>query len=60
MTKSSKLIVKAISAPEMMPGRIWGTMTRRSAVNGGAPRAIAASIRLGSRERSLGVTESIT
>ena len=60
MTKSSKLIVNAMSAPETIPGLICGTMTFASAWNGVAPRSIAASMRLGSSERSFGVTESIT
>jgi len=53
-------MVNAMSAPETMPGRICGTMTRVSAWNGVAPRSIAASMRFGSSERSFGVTESMT
>ena len=53
-------MVNAISAPETMPGVICGTMTLVSALNGVAPRSIAASARFGSRERIFGITESIT
>ena len=56
----SKDMVKAISAPEKIPGMIWGTMTEVRAFQGVAPRSIAASARLGSRERILGMTLRIT
>ena len=53
-------MVNAISAPEMIPGVICGTITFVSACQGVAPKSIAASARLGSRERIFGITDSIT
>ena len=58
--KSSNDMVNAISAPEIIPGITCGTITLVSACHGVAPQSMAASARLGSSERSFGVTESIT
>ena len=58
--KSSKDIVKAMSAPDTTPGMICGTMTFHIACVGLAPRSIAASARLGSSPRSFGMTLKIT
>ena len=60
ITKSSKDIVNAIRAPEIIPGIIWGTIICSIALQGVAPRSIAASARFGSSERTFGITESIT
>ena len=60
MIKSSKLIVNATSAPEIIPGIICGTITLVSACHGVAPKSSAASARLGSNDRSFGITLSIT
>ena len=60
MTKSSMLMVKAVSAPETMPGLISGMMTFQKACIQVQPRSIAASTRLRSICRSLGPTERIT
>ena len=60
ITKSSKLIVNAMSAPLTMPGLIWGTMTLKSACQGVHPRSIAASARFWSSVRSFGAMLSIT
>ena len=43
-----------------MPGVIWGTMTFVRALNGVAPRSMAASARFGSRDRIFGITDSMT
>ena len=53
-------MVNAISAPETIPGVICGTITFVSALNGVAPRSMAASARFGSRDRIFGMTESMT
>ena len=53
-------MVKAVSAPETMPGLISGIMTFQKACIQVQPRSIAASTRLRSICRSLGPTERIT
>ena len=53
-------MVKAMSAPDTIPGVIWGTITFVSARKGVAPRSMAASARLGSRDRIFGMTDSMT
>ena len=58
--KSSKDMVNATSAPDTMPGIICGTITLVSACHGVAPKSKAASARFGSKERSFGITLSIT
>ena len=60
ITKSSNDIVKAIKAPETIPGMISGTITLIRACHGVAPRSNAASGRLGSIWRSLGMMLSMT
>ena len=60
MTKSSKDILKAMSAPEMIAGRICGMMTFVSACHGVAPRSRAASATLSSSCRSFGMIDRIT
>ena len=58
--KSSNDIVKAINAPETIPGMICGTITLIKAIQGVHPKSIAASAKFGSRERILGITDKIT
>ena len=58
--KSSKLIVNAIRAPDIIPGIICGTITLVRACQGVAPRSMHASARFGSKLLSLGDTLSIT
>ena len=53
-------IVKAIKAPETIPGMICGTITLIKAIQGVHPKSIAASAKFGSRERILGITDNIT
>ena len=60
MIKSSNDIVKAIKAPEKMPGIICGTKTLVNACHGVAPRSIAASAKFESKERILGIMLKIT
>ena len=60
MIKSSMLMVKAIRAPETMPGLISGTTTFQKAPIQVQPRSWAASTRLESICRSLGSTFKIT
>ena len=60
MIKSSNDIVKAIKAPDTIPGIICGTKTFVKACHGVAPKSIAASDRFGSSERILGITLKIT
>ena len=58
--KSSTDMVKAVSAPEMMPGLISGMMTFQKACIHVQPKSCAASTKLRSICRSLGLTERIT
>ena len=60
MTKSSRLMVKAMIAPVRMPGMISGIVTLKKARMGVQPRSIAASGRLGSICRRRGSTCKIT
>ncbi len=60
ITKSSNDIVKAISAAARIDGEICGRMTFVKAWNGVAPKSKAASVKLGSRVLSLGITAKIT
>ena len=60
MTKSSMLMVKAMRAPETMPGLISGTITFQKAPIQVQPRSWAASMRLLSICRSLGSTFRMT
>ena len=60
MTKSSMDMVKAISAPETMPGLISGSTTFQNACIQVQPRSWAASMRFLSICRSLGMTDRIT
>ena len=53
-------MVNAISAPEIIPGVICGTMAFVNACHGVAPKSIAASAMFGSSERILGMTDKIT
>ena len=55
-----RAMMKAVSAPETMPGLISGMMTFQKACIQVQPRSIAASTRLRSICRSLGPTERIT
>ena len=61
MTKSSRLIVKASSAPAISPGFIWGSRTSRNACHSVAPKSLAASsssrLKLASRARTTIVTK---
>ena len=60
MTKSSMDMVKAISAPEIMPDLISGSITLKKACIQVQPKSWAASIRFLSICRSLGATFRIT
>ena len=53
-------MVKAISAPDRMPGMISWITTRKKACTGVQPRSRAASRRSGSIWVSLGITDRIT
>ena len=57
---SSSERVNAISAPEMIVGRGYGTMTSQKAFSGGAPRSMAASSRKGSTPASRAWTATRT
>ena len=59
-TTSSKEVTKANSAPEMRPGRISGSVTRRNTVIGPAPRPAAARVRLWSNPVRVAVTVMTT
>ena len=60
MMKSSNDIVKAIKAPEMIPGLICGTMTFVNACQGVAPKSMAASAKLSSKLLSFGIIDKMT
>ena len=60
ITKSSKDMVKASSAPAKIPSLIMGTMTFVRASNGVAPRSMAAFARFGSSDRTFGYTLVMT
>src|SRR4051794_11839118 len=60
MRKSSKERVKAINAPEKIPGRMSGKVTFQKIFQGGAPRSLAASSKDSSKPWSLDFTVMIT
>ena len=60
MMKSSMLMVKAVRAPETMPGLISGRITFQKACIQVQPKSMAAFTRFLSICRSLGLTERMT
>ena len=60
MTKSSRLMVKAMMPPATMPGMISGRVTLKKACTGVQPKSMAASVREVSSCFSLGMTFRMT
>ena len=56
ITSSSNDAAKANSEPEMTPGRMSGSWTRRKATSGFAPRFAAARITVQSKPASVALT----